>query len=281
MIEMVRMKKSYGNYMDAIANFIIDDHPDGVYYNPIYDAFKDVLDEDEIMDALDKLMDDGIICYNENNEKIEVCNMAKMKKSLDEDAVYEFIERSNSCCYGEICDYCKDIGMSNEQIDTAISNLESQGKIEFVNQMDYVIKMKKSEEGITKEDIDSIEQAFEYDGWDVAGWCEYSSRLGFVRPWWVIRDVGIDDFGALQRITQSVIPSKFQYGVDYEFSRHGNDHTVSLHFLIPYVGDAYDTAIHYNGQMKKSTKKSIPSIHDMIAQTRQNNNSLVKSRVNL
>lgn len=31
----------------------------------------------------------------------------------------------------------------------------------------------------------------------------------------------------------------------------------------------------------KSTKKSIPSIHDMIAQTRANNNSLVKSRVNI
>ena len=30
-VSMAKMKKSYGNYIDAIANFIIDDHPDGVY----------------------------------------------------------------------------------------------------------------------------------------------------------------------------------------------------------------------------------------------------------
>ena len=35
------------------------------------------------------------------------------------------------------------------------------------------------------------------------------------------------------------------------------------------------------GDSIKSTKKSVPSIHDMIAQTRQNNNSLTKSRVDL
>lgn len=35
------------------------------------------------------------------------------------------------------------------------------------------------------------------------------------------------------------------------------------------------------GYASKGLKKSIPSIHDMIAQTRANNNSLVKSRVDL
>lgn len=96
--------------------------------------------------------------------------VSKMKKSIDEDAIFNFIKNNNSCCYGEIYDYCKDIGMDDKQIDDAISNLKSERKIDFVNQMDYVVK---------------------------------------------------------------------------------------------------------------STKKSIPSIHDMIAQTRTNNNSLVKSRVNV
>ena len=76
-----KMKKSYGNYIDAIENFIID-CGDGCYYNTVFDEFSDVLSEDEVMDALGTLMDDNIICYNEKNEKFEVCDKSvKMKKS--------------------------------------------------------------------------------------------------------------------------------------------------------------------------------------------------------
>lgn len=41
------------------------------------------------------------------------------------------------------------------------------------------------------------------------------------------------------------------------------------------------TDFHRREDYMASTKKSTPSIHDMIAQTRANNNSLVKSRVNI
>ena len=78
-----KMEKSHGNYMDAIENFIVDDCPNGCYYNAIYDAFIDALDEDDIMDAIATLEDDGVIFYNENDEKYHVCadGVDKMKKS--------------------------------------------------------------------------------------------------------------------------------------------------------------------------------------------------------
>ena len=84
--------------------------------------------------------------------------------------------------------------------------------------------MKKSRnirksEGITPEEVDAIDQSFKSEWYsDTAGWVEYSNELGFVRPWWVIHDVSPNDFGDLQKITELIIPSKFQYGVDYEFS---------------------------------------------------------------
>lgn len=82
-----KMKKSHGDYMDAIENFIVDDCPNGCYYNEIYDAFSDALDEDDIMDAIATLEDDGIIRYNENNEKYEVCakGVRKSRKEVKKD----------------------------------------------------------------------------------------------------------------------------------------------------------------------------------------------------
>lgn len=151
--------------------------------------------------------------------------VSKMKKSIDEDAVFNFIKNNNSCCYGEIYDYCKDIGMSDEQIDNAISNLKSEGKIDFVNQMDYVVK--------------SIEK----------------SEMQCPRCHDMMHDMGVHYHNGHDRRKWECFNCGYKtYGPHTERGLHRNVN-----------------------KMNKST----PFIHDMIAQTRANNNSLVKNRVNL
>ena len=79
--------KGHGNYYDAVENFIVDNGEEGPYYNDIFDEFKDALSEDEIMDALEYLINEGTICYNENSERFEICakGVRKMKKTISED----------------------------------------------------------------------------------------------------------------------------------------------------------------------------------------------------
>lgn len=70
-----KTKKAYGNYMDAIVDFIADNN--GVYYNDLLTEFSDALTEDEVMDALESMLNNDTVCYNDLNEKFEVCKGVK------------------------------------------------------------------------------------------------------------------------------------------------------------------------------------------------------------
>lgn len=70
------VKKGHGNYFDAIENFIVDS-PEGVYYNDILDEFSDSLDEDDVLDALEQICNDGQIAYNPNTERFAVVKNKK------------------------------------------------------------------------------------------------------------------------------------------------------------------------------------------------------------
>lgn len=73
------MKKGHGNYFDAIENFIVDS-PEGVFYNDILDEFSDSLNEDDILDALEQICNDGGIVYNDNTERFVVAKKVKKSK---------------------------------------------------------------------------------------------------------------------------------------------------------------------------------------------------------
>ena len=109
-----KMKKGHGNYYDAIENFIVDNGEVGPYYNDIYDEFIDVLTEDDIMDAIEYLINEGTICYNENNERFEICakGVRKMKKSDDDEIICPYCgevarpSRDPAGAYVAYCNHC-------------------------------------------------------------------------------------------------------------------------------------------------------------------------------
>ena len=115
--------KGHGNYYDAIENFIVDNGEVGPYYNDIYDEFIDVLTEDDIMDAIEYLINEGTICYNENNERFEVCakGVRKMKKSDDDEIICPYCgevarpSRDPAGAYVAYCNHC-DRPLEEEEI---------------------------------------------------------------------------------------------------------------------------------------------------------------------
>ena len=270
------MKKSdnFGYYIDNLIDLDWNHETDepGQFYDDISEVDM-LLADGNYKEASDKLNDifnrctDGEMGYliGELAGKIE----ARIREPIEfhKKAVLEYIISCNSCCYGEIYEYCRDIGMDDKDTDEAINELESEGKIEFVNQMDWVAKTKKMKKS-------------EYEDGNIPmSPNDYRNGLESIMDLPQVGAVYTNSTGGSCKIIAVDEPAlSEEYRLDnFQITYQMGDGDIVCH-----KWGSVKNMLGYNGyDYKASTKKSIPSIHDMIAQTRANNNSLVKSRVDL
>ncbi len=187
----------------------------------------------------------------------------------------------------------------NEVLFSDYTKTESVDDVEWVVRSfnalygDYMNKMKKS-----LGRYGTVEQVHDMSD-DVRRLYEYKVKenfndVGYIYIWWRIfekdgvyslkrlegngfegieRELSDVHFGTLDEAVAYAdkLTDRIRAGM-YSLYGHGMDASWSDNDI-----DTYNNF----GDSIKSTKKSTPSIHDMIAQTRQNNNSLTKSRVDL
>jgi len=271
-----KMKKSenFGYYIDNLIDLDWNHETDepGQFYDDISEVDM-LLADGNYKEAYDKLNDifnrctDGEMGYliGELAGKIE----ARIREPIEfhKKAVLEYIISCNSCCYGEIYEYCRDIGMDDKDTDEAISELESEGKIEFVNQMDWVAKTKKMKKS-------------EYEDGNIPmSPNDYRNGLESIMDLPQVGAVYTNSTGGSCKIIAVDEPALSE---EYRLDNFQITYQMGGGDILCHKWGGVKNMLEYNGyDYKASTKKSMPSIHDMIAQTRMNNNSLTKSRVDL